>query len=116
MLDLVLPPPTLHDLPLAAPLPPESRQTKHNVERKRAHNKQQSATLSINCGQVRPKLDVNETANTGNTLLHAVANNGNVEVASVLLSERDVNVNARNPQCDDATPLHLAVLHGETLS
>ena len=70
-------------------------------------------TLACICGQVRPKLDVNETANTGNTLLHAVANNGNVEVASVLLSERDVNVNARNPQCDDATPLHLAVLHGE---
>lgn len=64
------------------------------------------------CCQVRPKLDVNEASRTGNTALHAVANNANVEICALLLAEADIDVNAANDQCDDATALHLAVMHG----
>ena len=63
--------------------------------------------------QVKPELNLNDVTATGNTALHAVANNGNVEVAALLLAEPSIEVNVRNTQCDDATPLHLAVMHGE---
>ena len=47
--------------------------------------------------QVRPRLDVNLAASTGNTPLHAAANNGNVEMAAILLGEKGIKVNAKVP-------------------
>ena len=65
--------------------------------------------------QTTPQPDVNESAKTGNTPLHSAANSGSVSVTRVLLEVKDIQVNVTNPQCEDATPLHLAVMHG-TLS
>ena len=62
--------------------------------------------------QVKPSIDVNHPSDTGNTALHAAANNGNVKLVTELLKSRDINVNCLNPQCDNAAPLHLAVMHG----
>ena len=55
---------------------------------------------------------VNIPADSGNTPLHAVANSGNVKVAKLLLAVNEIDVNAVNPQCENATPLHMAVMHG----
>ena len=62
--------------------------------------------------QTEPRPDVNESAKTGNTPLHSAANSGSVSVTKVLLQTEDIQVNVTNPQCEDATPLHLAVMHG----
>ncbi|KAK2192657.1 hypothetical protein NP493_27g07028 [Ridgeia piscesae] len=62
--------------------------------------------------QMTPQPDVNESAKTGNTPLHSAANSGSVSVTRVLLEVKDIQVNVTNPQCEDATPLHLAVMHG----
>lgn len=63
---------------------------------------------------VKPRPDVNLPADTGNTPLHAAANNGNAELVRILLQVPWLKVNATNPQCDHATPLHLAAMHGHT--
>lgn len=52
-------------------------------------------------------------ADTGNTPLHAAANNGNTELVTMLVKSADIDVNVQNPQCENATPLHLAVMHGK---
>lgn len=62
--------------------------------------------------RVHPALDVNQASDTGNTALHAGANSSNVDILQVLCLCPDIDVNCRNPQCDNATPLHLAVMHG----
>ena len=65
--------------------------------------------------QIRPHPDLNVAADTGNTALHAAANNGNVILVTALLKAERIDLNPRNPQCENATPLHLAVMHGETI-
>ena len=65
--------------------------------------------------QVKPKLDINKAADTGNSPLHAAANNGNTELVTILVRSADINVDIINPQCENATPLHLAVMHGKTM-
>ena len=57
---------------------------------------------------------VNKPADNGNTPLHAAANVGDVKMVATLLNVEGIKVNVRNPQCEDATPLHLAVMHGKT--
>lgn len=57
-------------------------------------------------------LDINQASDTGNTALHAAANAGNVDVVKVLCRSPDISVNCLNPQCENSTPLHLAVMHG----
>lgn len=62
--------------------------------------------------QVKPPIDVNCPADTGNTPLHAAANNGNVNLVTILLQNPRIDINSKNPQCEDATPLHLAIMLG----
>ncbi|KAK3580734.1 hypothetical protein CHS0354_005744 [Potamilus streckersoni] len=62
--------------------------------------------------RVKPAIDVNRASDTGNTALHAAANNGNVNLVTELLMNPDIDVNCCNSQCENATPLHLAVMHG----
>jgi ankyrin repeat protein len=71
---------------------------------------------------------VNQACDSGNTPLHAAVNKGNLALVDILLDSispttttttdvvsngleqtNKLDVNARNPQCMDATPLHLAV-------
>jgi len=61
---------------------------------------------------VKPHIDVNLAADTGNTPLHAAANTGNDKLVQELLKCSGININCTNPQCENATPLHLAVMHG----
>lgn len=61
---------------------------------------------------MKPPIDVNCPADTGNTPLHAAANNGNVNLVTILLQNPRININSKNPQCEDATPLHLAIMLG----
>ena len=63
--------------------------------------------------QFKPCPSVNEATGTGNTPLHAAANSGNTEVVEILLSAKGIEVNPQNQQCDGATPLHMAVMHGK---
>ncbi len=63
--------------------------------------------------QIKPHPDLDAPADNGNAPLHAAANNGNVVLVTALLKAESLNINVRNPQCDDATPLHLAVMHGQ---
>ena len=56
---------------------------------------------------------VNKPADNGNTPLHAAANVGDVKMVATLLNVEGIHVNATNPQCEGATPLHLAVMHGK---
>ena len=57
---------------------------------------------------------VNQPADNGNTPLHAAANVGDVKMVATLLNVEGIHVNVTNPQYEDATPLHLAVMHGKT--
>lgn len=61
---------------------------------------------------MKPPIDVNCPADTGNTPLHAAANNGNVNLVAILLQNPRIDINSKNPQCEDATPLHLAIMLG----
>lgn len=63
--------------------------------------------------QVRPSINVNLAADTGNTALHAASNSGNLAVVEMLCQCDDIDVNCQNKLCEDVTPLHLAVMHGE---
>jgi hypothetical protein len=58
--------------------------------------------------------DVNMPADSGNTPLHVAANRGDAEVTRQLLAAKNVNVDVPNADCDNATPLLLAALHGHT--
>ena len=60
--------------------------------------------------------NINEATATGNTALHAAANLGNPGVTGALLTIKGIHINTTNPQCEDATPLHLAVMHGKYYS
>lgn len=62
--------------------------------------------------RVKPAIDVNQPADTGNTPLHAAANSGNDRLVEILLKCPNIDVNVINPQCESATPLHLAMMHG----
>jgi len=57
-------------------------------------------------------VDGNLPASNGNSPLHAAANRGCKELVEELLASGRVEVNVCNPQCDNVTPLHLAILHG----
>lgn len=57
---------------------------------------------------------MNAAADTGNTALHAVANTGNVPQAEALLKSSSLIIDPTNPQCENATPLHLAIMHGKS--
>ena len=65
---------------------------------------------------MKPPIDVNKPADTGNTPLHAAANVGHFKCVQTLLNcgPTAIDVNVINPQCENATPLHLAVMHGES--
>ncbi|CAL1546431.1 unnamed protein product [Lymnaea stagnalis] len=64
--------------------------------------------------KVNPAIDVNQAADNGNTALHAAVNSGSLTIVSMLCESDSLNVNCVNKQCDGATPLHLAVMHGHT--
>ncbi|CAC5402293.1 unnamed protein product [Mytilus coruscus] len=74
------------------------------------HNQPDVLQYLIN--RVNPKINVNQAADTGNSPLHAAANNGNTEMVTILVKSPDINVNITNPQCENATAIHLAVMHG----
>uniref|UniRef100_A0A0B6ZP05 SIPAR domain-containing protein n=1 Tax=Arion vulgaris TaxID=1028688 RepID=A0A0B6ZP05_9EUPU len=57
-------------------------------------------------------IGINQAADTGNTSLHAASNSGNVAIVELLCSCKGIDMNCVNSQCDNATPLHLAVMHG----
>ena len=65
---------------------------------------------------MKPPININHPSDTGNTALHAAANNGNVKLVAELVKSPDIDLNCRNPQCEDAAPLHLAVMHGMYMS
>ena len=60
---------------------------------------------------MKPKIDVNEKAPSGNTALHAAVNTGNVSMVKTLINA-GAKVNAWNAECEGATPLHLAIMGG----
>lgn len=72
----------------------------------------QPSVLHYLINRVKPPIDVNCPADTGNTPLHAAANNGNVNLVAILLQNPRIDINSKNPQCEDATPLHLAIMLG----
>lgn len=72
----------------------------------------QAKALQYLITRVKPAIDVNLASDTGNTALHAATNSGNTQLVSILLHSPDINVNCVNVQCEEATPLHLAVMHG----
>ncbi|XP_071107878.1 uncharacterized protein [Haliotis cracherodii] len=74
------------------------------------HN--QEKVLHYLLTRVHPAINPNQPADTGNTPLHAAANSGNLSLVVELLKCPYVQVSAANPQCEQATPLHLAVMHG----
>ncbi|KAK0051744.1 hypothetical protein Bpfe_018751 [Biomphalaria pfeifferi] len=74
----------------------------------------QPAIVKYFLSLVNPTLDVNQTAETGNTPLHAAANIGDLQIVELLCQCDRINVNCVNYQCEQATPLHLAVMHGHT--
>ena len=55
---------------------------------------------------------MNRSSSSGNTPLHSAANWGFTEVVQILLDKGQAQVNCANPNCDNATPLHLAVMQG----
>lgn len=57
-------------------------------------------------------MNINEKAPSGNTPLHAAINNGNINMVKLLINA-GANVNAWNPECEGATPLHLAIMSGK---
>jgi len=59
-------------------------------------------------------MDVNRPCDSGNSPLHVAVNLGNLSLVKMLLRMPDIEVNRRNPQSENATPLHLAVLHGKS--
>lgn len=64
--------------------------------------------------RIKPAIDINHPSDTGNTALHAAANNGNVKLVVELLKSPNINVNYQNPQCENAAPIHLAVMHSHS--
>ncbi|XP_062619995.1 uncharacterized protein LOC134281575 [Saccostrea cucullata] len=72
----------------------------------------QPSILHYLINRVKPPIDVNCAADTGNTPLHAAANNGNVDLVTILLQNPRIDINYKNPQCEEATPLHLAIMLG----
>jgi ankyrin repeat protein len=60
----------------------------------------------------RDIVDVNRAADSGNTPLHAAANYGDLTLVDILLTSRRTDVNAPNQQADNATALHVAIMHG----
>lgn len=65
---------------------------------------------------MKPPISINHVSDTGNTALHAAVNSGNALLVSLLLKRGDINVNCLNTQCENASPLHLAVLHGNFIN
>ena len=66
--------------------------------------------------QTKSVVDVNSPCReSGNTPLHAAANWGYAEMVTLLLEKGEADVNATNPQCDHATPLHLSVMQGKMI-
>ena len=57
-------------------------------------------------------MDVDEAAESGNTPLHAAVNTGNVAMVKMLI-EAGASLDMWNPECEGATPLHLAIMSGE---
>jgi len=55
---------------------------------------------------------VNVAADSGNTPLHAAVNRSDAAAVRELLSSSEIDVNAVNRECGDATPLLLAAVHG----
>ncbi|XP_074648031.1 uncharacterized protein LOC141903694 [Tubulanus polymorphus] len=74
------------------------------------HN--QDKVLKFLLTQVKPKIDPEAPADSGNTPLHAAANSGSASMVRTLLNFGRVDVNKVNKHCDNATALHMAVLHG----
>lgn len=74
------------------------------------HN--QGPVLKYLVTQVNPPIEINLPADTGNTALHAAANNGTINIVELLCGVEGIDVNSVNPQCERATPLHLAAMHG----
>ena len=62
--------------------------------------------------QLNPRVNVNEKAPSGNTPLHAAINTGNITMVKLLI-DAGANVNAWNPECEGAAPLHLAIMSGK---
>ena len=58
-------------------------------------------------------VDVNEKAPSGNTPLHAAVNTGNISMVKLLINA-GAKINDWNAECEGATPLHLAIMRGET--
>lgn len=57
-------------------------------------------------------MDINEKAPSGNSPLHAAVNTGNITLVKVLINA-GADINAWNPECEGATPLHLAIMSGK---
>ncbi|XP_005093860.2 uncharacterized protein LOC101861107 [Aplysia californica] len=74
------------------------------------HN--QPNVLKYLVNRVHPAIEINLPADTGNTALHAAANSGNLVMVEILCGCEGLDLNCVNPQCERATPLHLAAMHG----
>ncbi|ESN92550.1 hypothetical protein HELRODRAFT_164619 [Helobdella robusta] len=72
---------------------------------------QRDDTNRVGCWQ----MILNECADNGNSPLHAACNMGSTACVRALLTESRgyVHVDLQNKMCDGATPLHLAVMHGQ---
>lgn len=60
------------------------------------------------------KIDINHYGDSGNTPLHAAIGRGDTPMVQWML-QVGANVNAINQECNQATPLHLAVMNGKNL-
>ena len=78
------------------------------------HNQklQRICFVEFNEFKLDPRVNVNEKAPSGNTPLHAAINTGNINMVKLLINA-GANVNAWNPECEGATPLHLAIMSGK---
>ncbi|XP_071954565.1 uncharacterized protein [Antedon mediterranea] len=77
-----------------------------------AVTKNQETALLYLLTKVKPRPDINNPADSGNMALHTAANMGSMSIVRLLLEKGNANVNCKNVKCDDATPLHLAVMQG----
>ena len=64
--------------------------------------------------QVSPLPDVNQVPGSGNSALHTSVYVGNPRITQMLI-DAGADVNLWNPECQGATPLHLAVWHGKNI-
>ena len=74
------------------------------------HNETEKFLKQVDIYYNLNQIDINQTNEFGNTLLHMASRNRNIEIVEALIDKYDVMVTIQN--VDGRTPLHLAVIYG----